>query len=818
MSKNDTIQNILFVPEHIQNNMEQIFHFPLTVIKAPSGFGKTTAVMEVLKQKVQYQNRIFWYTCLGEVPERAWSSICSLFSNADQKAAAYLKKLTLPTMDTLGEISLIMDQMKCETNTVLIIDNFQLAKFSIQEHLLKAISLHTCPTLHIIVITQEIDNDIAFDPRIEVISQDELRFNQKDIISLFQLADIKLNNGQVHLLYDMTQGWIAALRLFLCVYLDTGRLSNDIDMDGLLHSAIWSHLRQDEKDFLISVSVLNDFTIAQAQIMMHCEGLPDRYLLLLSKTFLIYYNKETSIYNLHYLLKEYLLRKFELKSIEFQNELYQRAGQACTTRNQWAQATVFFVKSNDFESALDLPFLGEDIIELIHQDQQYLTLAISNSTMDFLIAHHQLLMRIGIKALVRAKNELFAVCYQSLITMSNTSKLQEEEKNLINSEIELIRSLLVFNDVTKMCEHHQAAFGLIKRPMNIHPHTDSWTSNVPSVVCMFWRKEEDLNITYQKIKEGMPCYYNITDGHGMGADEAMLGEIYLMRGDDQQAEIHSHRAIWLADQKRQDSIIFCAELTLCRIALFRGDEQAYQSGLDSIRYRVYEGSEAEGIITSDLCTAFLNTILEHEKKIPDWLMDTARIQNRLCSSAIPFAHIIFAQYKAKHHPMEFISIIDDLMQEAFDHHMVLPAVYYLIMLTVYHKNINQMEEAITYLNQALSIAIPNQVYLPFAEYFSHIEDLLHNDVIQIENNETIQSIKRIGKQFQKGVLKIQRYLKPQILTPREREIALLAKERRTAKEIANQLTLTVNTVNSTLKIIYSKLDIHSKYELYTKDF
>lgn len=816
MSNN--IQNIIYVPEHIQKNMKQIFYYPLTVIKAPSGFGKTTAVMEVLKQNSLYQKRCFWYTCLGEAPERVWSCICSLFSHADQKAASYLMKLAIPTMDTLGEISLIMDQMECERNTILVIDNYQLAEFSIQEHLLKAFSLHTCSNLHIVIITQEV-NDINFDPRICFIDQEKLSFDEKDIMTLFQLANVKLNKTQVNTLHVMTRGWIAALRLFLCVYIDTGKLSNNIEMDGLLYHALWSHLKSDEKDFLISVSVLNDFTITQAQILIDCDVIPNQYLQILTKTFLIYFNKKTNTYNLHNLLREYVLNKFQLKSVVFQKELYRRAGLACAIRNQLTQATIFYVQGDEFEKALDLPFLGEDIIELIHQDSQLLTLAISKSSIEFLRLHHQLLLRIGIKALVRSKTNLFSICYQTLISMSDLDiTIEKNEKNLIKSEIELIRSLLVFNDVTKMCEHHQAAFRFIKQPMNIHPHTDSWTSNVPSIVCMFWREEENLKITYQKLKEGMPCYYSITDGHGMGADEAMLGEIFLLKGEEHQAEIQNNLVIWHANQKNQDSISFCAELTLCRLSLLRGDVQNYQKGLDSIRHLVYEGSEAEGILTADLCLAFLNCILENERKIPEWLTDSERIQQRLCSSTIPFAHIIFAHYKAKYHPLEFLSIAEDLIKESLDKHMVLPVIYYLIMLAVYYINIKQMKEAIQFLNRALSIAIPNQVYLPFAEHYSKIECLLQSNIIQYKDEDAIQEIIKLGRRFQKGMVQIQRYLKPQILTPREREIALLAKERWTAKEIANELTLTVNTVNSTLKIIYSKLDIHSKYELYTKEF
>jgi DNA-binding NarL/FixJ family response regulator len=51
------------------------------------------------------------------------------------------------------------------------------------------------------------------------------------------------------------------------------------------------------------------------------------------------------------------------------------------------------------------------------------------------------------------------------------------------------------------------------------------------------------------------------------------------------------------------------------------------------------------------------------------------------------------------------------------------------------------------------------------------------------------------------------------LTPWEQKIAFLAKQWLTVPEIAARLSLTENTVKSAMKVIYRKLDIHSRREL-----
>ena len=52
-----------------------------------------------------------------------------------------------------------------------------------------------------------------------------------------------------------------------------------------------------------------------------------------------------------------------------------------------------------------------------------------------------------------------------------------------------------------------------------------------------------------------------------------------------------------------------------------------------------------------------------------------------------------------------------------------------------------------------------------------------------------------------------------LLTPREREVSSLARNRLSAKEIAAHLCISVHTVNTILKSVYRKLNISGKFEL-----
>ncbi len=83
-----------------------------------------------------------------------------------------------------------------------------------------------------------------------------------------------------------------------------------------------------------------------------------------------------------------------------------------------------------------------------------------------------------------------------------------------------------------------------------------------------------------------------------------------------------------------------------------------------------------------------------------------------------------------------------------------------------------------------------------------------------------KEIRDLYARHQRGVEIIQQRLshRQSPLTPREREIALLAKERLSAREIANKLFIEESTVRTILRNVYCKLDIHSKMELGLMEF
>ncbi|MFA9422964.1 MAG: LuxR C-terminal-related transcriptional regulator, partial [Sedimentibacter sp.] len=122
--------------------------------------------------------------------------------------------------------------------------------------------------------------------------------------------------------------------------------------------------------------------------------------------------------------------------------------------------------------------------------------------------------------------------------------------------------------------------------------------------------------------------------------------------------------------------------------------------------------------------------------------------------------------------------------------------------------------------RALNIALPDKVYFPFAEYGKEMLPLLELVRPTSFNRERLEDVIALCRRQNIGMKAINRQIFPQntVLTPREHEIALLAKDGLTVKQIADGLFISTNTVKSALRIIYDKLGVHSKVQLTKVDF
>ena len=100
-----------------------------------------------------------------------------------------------------------------------------------------------------------------------------------------------------------------------------------------------------------------------------------------------------------------------------------------------------------------------------------------------------------------------------LQSVSENPSLSEEERGNLLGECEVILSFLSYNDIQVMSLHHRKALDLMTKKTTSVGGSGSWTFGSPSVLTMYYRTPGSLDRVVADMKECMPYYYRLTDGH-----------------------------------------------------------------------------------------------------------------------------------------------------------------------------------------------------------------------------------------------------------------------------------------------------------------
>ena len=807
-----------YFPKLLLGQLAQILEYPLTWVEAPSGFGKTTAIKEYLAEACPTTN-VYWYTCLGEPPYKAWDSICNIISAVNKTTVEKIKNLGIPCEDTLYDMIELIDAITCTEQTVLVIDNYQLIRNEILDMLSNAFTGGFHHNFHVVIITQplkkKLSSNTVSSPQKLLIDRSYFFFSKEAISIFFMQSGIRLSANELDHIWRSTEGWVAAVYLQKKNYLVLGSFRDAVGIDGLLETSIWNRLTAEEQSFLLSLSLFNRFTLKQAMIMLGTDELPEYASELLTHNDFIRYDDNSHSYYFHSLLHDYLAKHMEQKKATAYGRLvYLRAGLAYGADGQNYRAAQCYYEIEDFERLLSLPFKCADLDEWVGLGSEiFIANILQKCPREVLLKHPENLIVFAFELFTLSKYALFLKLSDVItqILSKENPNLSESELEWLSGEFALMTSVTKFNDIVLMGEELKKAYCLLGGASKLLTFVDGWTMDAPSVLYLFWRESGALRQELQSIEASMPYYYKVANYHGMGAEIVMQAEALLYRGDDMGAEILCHKALYLAEMKEQKSICFCAEMCLLRIAILRGDTFLFESVMKNLDKRTLTGYAPRSRYVQALIKGFLYIQLGNTEKIEGWLLEPFEAERFLYSAAVSFGQVIYAGYLiACGQYAKLIGISEVFIQRAEGQNLMLAKLYQLLYLSIAYLHTNQREKAAEQLEIALNLALPDEIYLPFAENAHLLGDLL-DGVCAADKIHSIALRQRAGVGI---MIKCLQGIDPG-LTPREKEIARLAQAGKTNKEIGALLFISPETVKMTLKNIFKKLDLHSRVQLET---
>lgn len=273
----------LFSRPDLIEKLNHYSQFPLTVIAAPAGYGKTSLVCNWL----QYASHPVYWLSLDEqnnLPSSFWTYLCHCLKNIDRdlddKAVNmlethFIEDYCLITDLILASLEKLSRKWNRPSRAVIVLDDFQCID---NPQILKSFNrlLDYLPSWLQIVITARTPPSLMLPNRCSkstahIIQASELVLQPEQIADFLKIKlDLQLSVEQQQRLFQKTEGWAAAIQL-TGLALKSGKKFEDCTnthntlLAEFLFDEVFSELNNDIQALLIDVSLVNHFNLELCQ-------------------------------------------------------------------------------------------------------------------------------------------------------------------------------------------------------------------------------------------------------------------------------------------------------------------------------------------------------------------------------------------------------------------------------------------------------------------------------------------------------------------------------------------------------------------------
>ncbi len=812
----DNKKSKIYFPDRVIEGMGKIASYPLTVVEAPMGYGKSTAVRETLRATGLND---LWINIDDDSVGNIWTEICESIGSFHEEVSKNLLALGPPEDKTKRQEALsIIKKAKLDSKMVIVLDGYHVISSESINKFLEQLAMKEILNLHIVLITRFMEmksiNELSAKGYVHHITKEMFELSSLEIKKFYKLSGISLKDKEADQIFAITEGWYMGLYLLRESYNKNENIELTKKMYDLIENTVYANESKDVKDFLQSISFLKDFNINQAMDISGKTNVENIIKEIICKNGFLNYNEKSNSYHLHHIFSKYLQEGFKQKDIAYKREYYERIANYHLAQGNHLEAMDNYYKIGDFENILSTVEVDKgQSIYIVDQEtfRKYF-----EECPKPLRQQHPIAMLI------------YAICLFSFNDMERFNQVCAEFEEIIQmdtihdresllalkGEYEVLLTFTKYNDINQMLVHIKKAAGLLKQSVKFLDTKSSWTFDAPSILYMFYREPGTLYHDVQNLKEAIPIYSKLTEGHGSGSDSVMEAEYFFNIGDTESAEILLNKALYPSNRNDQQDIVICASFLNARIAIGKGD---YDLALEIIQsmYKKSDNKKWSGLLlTIELSQGFIYSSLSQYEKIPAWIREGDLEAHKLYFPAQPFYKIVYGRALLIHGDyLKILGIADELMGEASFYPNYLSLIYIQIYIAAANYQVHRFNEGRKIIKRALSDAGADQMYMPFVENCDYIKPLLEEILGEGLYKKEIISILEMYKTYRIKIEQIKKKNfsknKPE-LTARETEIALLAAKGMTNNEIGAQLFISTNTVKMALKSIFSKLDINNR--------
>lgn len=798
--------------ERVNRALESIFDYPMTIVEAPIGYGKTTAVREFLALK---GTPVIWTSFLSEDDTASWfwERLAAEIVKFDEAAGVSLKKLGVPsdTPQTAAIIS-ILNEMDYKPNTTLVIDDFHLTKSMRVTALFRRFVMEMPGDFHIVILTRDTSNleitELSVKGLCNVLPQNTLRFTDREIRDYCVLMGFTAGESELKKISEYTGGWISLIYLIMLgmergIPVDRNGAINEL-VEKVLYNAYDERIQR----FLLHLSVMDSFTTEQAVFVTQEEKSEETLKKLRRENAFVAFDEAAGAYKIHNVLLDFLRGK--QKDEEERAALYRRLGEWHLVRRKYRTAYGYLCRAGETERILALldnentvtsdsaTFDGVlDLFAALPREMllkyplaylQYIAIILTNGDPD---AFQDGVMRL---------NELQEACERAEGPIPHG-------RNRVLAELYLTRIFAVFNDAKKIAACMKEARHLLDGDIScLQKREAEFTLGSPHFLYTCYREPGSLKELTELMVSDFPIFAELADGCGAGCDYVALAEYALETGDWQAAELYAFKAIYKAQTKEQVGLMICAYLALIRLYLYQGKVDEAVELLRQLKQDAARANNPYYNTGLEIVEGYVYGCLTRLDSIPRWLQTGDMSPAHFFYEGMAFNYIVYG--KALLLSKNFIKL--EILTDEFAYyfaifHNQLGFLHNQIFRAAAKYSLYGMEAGCAILREAFGMAREDHIILPFAEYAPVVIDMVRHIAHADSRDAYIKEVLEACGQYMESLKHSTQSAAS--LSAREVEILALAAEGLKRDEIAGRLHVSTGTVQTHLHNIYLKLEV-----------
>ncbi len=799
----------------LREKLKNIRKYPLSIIHAPMGYGKTVAVREYLRTQEDAETAWVSLAASEGSEDYLWSRLCGTIGKFSCELSGELKAVGFPydSFKTSSVLDILMDY-EYQNDLIWIFDDFQCIDNGQVFEVFKSIACERIRKLHIVLITRELDKVDAADLYQKqlcfTVTEKSLKFSREESMAYIEFMAGKLDEEKKEEIYRITDGWESMLYITMKGIQQGLPIRKSATADDIIEQNFYSHLDDREKGVLLKLSVLPAFSKIMASAVLADPELYQVFENLANQRLFFVFNEQEQTYQIRTIIREFLYEKAVVMQIDFR-KIFSRGGEWMLKNGNHSKAIEYLLRAGEEEKVLSIlddestetseAYKNETIRGIFEQGDVRLLGRYPFAALRYYLAwpvgkeHH---------SIHRVKRHL-----DQIEEFIKKSEWRQEKKQTLLGEIYAVRYRISYNDVERMEENIRKADAYFNGDCSrLVTRETVFTYGLPSMIFGYYTGERTLASVRDFFVQNSMVLTGCTDGCGAGCDSLAVAESALESGSFQTAELNAYKAYYKAEAFGQLSIMINANFVLQRLNVPTENAEDRNVLNRKLQTELLRVNMPVLNTTMDLCSAYINACLERRENIPLWILQGELSRGAFTPWGEAYFWIVYGKVLlTERRYIELDALCESWRSRIRSSSHRLAEIYFKIYESVSKSYLENRPYGEEILREALELARQDHIILPFAENGNQIKVMLQT--IAGKSADTFLHDLTECCQSYAGRLK---YLKSSMveLTEREIEILKFLDEGDTHDEIAQELYISIATVRYHIKNVYQKLGVNNK--------